>query len=177
MMILGLDPNPLVIASVLFDTVRGVVLGHWTTETTATMRELMNGTFHVRLETLGAEAKTTVWAIEGLESRGMTIGQETFDTVFLSGRLFQQLSSLGWDVRLIGRSKVKIAICGSMRATDTSIRHAILDLWGGKQAAIGHRATPGPFYGIHHHEWQALAVALTVNPDVITRRVMGPHGG
>lgn len=38
----------------------------------------------------------------------------------------------------------------------------VADLWyGGKERAIGKKATPGKLYGVSADVWQALAVALT----------------
>ena len=48
-----------------------------------------------------------------------------------------------------------------MRAKDSNIRQALLDLYGGdKRKAIGIKAEPGPLYGIKSHMWAALGVAV-----------------
>lgn len=52
-------------------------------------------------------------------------------------------------------------ICGRANASDTNIRAALIDLWGGKEKAIGKKATPGPLHGISKDVWAALAVAIT----------------
>lgn len=38
---------------------------------------------------------------------------------------------------------------------------ALIDRFGGKDAAIGRKATPGPLYGITKDLWSALAIAIT----------------
>lgn len=102
---------------------------------------------------------TSRLAIEYFEPRGMSVAQESIDTVFWSGR-FAQASHKPEAVELIQRRRVKSHICGSQKANDANIRRAIIDLYGG-DSAIGKKASPGPLYGVTSHAWQALAVALT----------------
>lgn len=97
--------------------------------------------------------------IEKVESFGMAVGAEVFETVFWSGRFAQ---AYGIDkVHRIGRREVKLHLCGSARAKDANVRQAILDRFGGKDKAIGTKKAPGPLYGIKSHLWAALAVAIT----------------
>lgn len=99
-----------------------------------------------------------VMAIEVFEARGMPIGQESIETIIYTGRLMQ---AWGHSVRRVKRSEVKRHLCGSLRAKDGNVRQALIDLYGGKDAAVGRKATPGPLYGIASHAWAALAVAVT----------------
>jgi len=46
-------------------------------------------------------------------------------------------------------------------ANDASIRQALIDRFGGKDAAIGRKASPGPLHGIAADVWSALALAVT----------------
>ena len=57
---------------------------------------------------------------------------------------------------------MKLALCGSARATDANLRAALLDRYGGSGRAIGTRKAPGPLYGVKSHAWAALALAVTV---------------
>jgi hypothetical protein len=98
-------------------------------------------------------------AVEAVASYGMPVGAEVFETVFWSGRFVQAYD--GPHVRVY-RREVKLHLCASVRANDATIRQAILDRFGGKDKAIGKKATPGPLYGIKADEWAALAVGLTV---------------
>jgi hypothetical protein len=59
------------------------------------------------------------------------------------------------------RRDVKLSLCGSARAKDGNIRTALIDLHGGKEAAIGRKKTPGPLWGVHADVWAALALAIT----------------
>lgn len=97
-------------------------------------------------------------AIEMIASYGMPVGREVFDTCVWIGRFIQ---AWGGDVELVYRKDVKLHLCGQPRAKDGNIRQALIDLWGGKDKAIGRKATPGPLYGFSADEWAALAVAVT----------------
>lgn len=106
-------------------------------------------------------------AIEKVEPQGsIAVGAETFETVFFSGRAAQ---SYGLErVARIGRKAIKLHLCDTTRANDTSIRMAIIDRFGGKDKAVGKRSNPGPLFGITGHGWAALAVAITaydLTPD------------
>ncbi len=102
--------------------------------------------------------------IEQVESFGMPVGKEVFETVFWSGRFAQAWESHGalatWS--RLPRRAVKMALCGSVRATDATVRQALLDRYGpGRDRAVGIKKQPGPLYGVRAHLWQALALGLT----------------
>lgn len=97
-------------------------------------------------------------AIEKVESFGMAVGAEVFETVFWSGRFAE--AAWCYRVERITRRAVKLHLCGSARAKDTNIRQALIDRYGGS-AAIGKKAAPGPLFGISKDVWSALAVAVT----------------
>lgn len=94
---------------------------------------------------------------------GMPAGKEVFETCVWIGRFVQCWLGCypSGDYRLIYRRQVKMHLCNSMRAKDSNTRQSIVDRFGGKDKAIGRKASPGPLYGISGDEWQALAVALT----------------
>lgn len=96
--------------------------------------------------------------IEKVESFGMAIGLETLETVFWSG-VFAEAHGRANTFRM-GRKAVKIHHCGSARATDANIRAAIVDRFGGQDAAFGKKSAPGPLYGITGHKMAAFALAL-----------------
>jgi hypothetical protein len=64
-------------------------------------------------------------------------------------------------VTLMVRRDVKMHICGQMKAKDSNIRAALIDRFGGKERAIGRKASPGPLFGITADRWAALALAIT----------------
>lgn len=100
-----------------------------------------------------------VLAIEAIASYGMAVGAEVFETCIWIGRFIQIWTPR--PVRQVYRKDVKMHLCGSMKAKDANIRQAIIDLYGGKEKAIGKKKTPGPLYGISADRWSALAVAIT----------------
>jgi hypothetical protein len=93
--------------------------------------------------------------IENVESFGMAVGAEVFETVRWAGR-FEQAAQPAPVVR-IGRKAVKVALCGSMKAKDPNIRQAVIDRFGGS-AAI---KKGGVLFGASKDVWAALAVGLT----------------
>ena len=99
-----------------------------------------------------------VLIIEEVVSYGMPVGREVFETVFWSGRFVE---AWGGTFVLLPRREVKLHLCHSSKATDATIRQALLDQFGGKERAIGRKACPGPLYGIRKDLWSALALAVT----------------
>lgn len=100
---------------------------------------------------------------EQIESFGMAVGREVFETVFWTGRFFEAAMSDKPErcrVERMPRRTVKLHLCQSARAQDSNIRTALLDRFGGLMA-IGKKHAPGPLYGIKSHEWSALAIAAT----------------
>lgn len=98
--------------------------------------------------------------IEMIQSFGMAVGAEVFETCVWIGRFMQSCKPK--KVSLVYRKQVKQTLCGVDRAKDANIRQALLDRFGpGKDKAIGLKNTPGPLYGLAGDMWSALAVAVT----------------
>ena len=106
----------------------------------------------------GLSDEITHLVIEKVESFGMPVGAEVFETVFWSGRFAEAVHPL--PVERVSRREVKLHLCRSARAKDSNIRQALLDRYGGP-GAIGRKSAPGDLYGIHGDVWSALAVAVT----------------
>ena len=126
---------------------------------------------------------------------GMPVGKDVFQTVQYIGEfkaIAEQVCSL--EVVLIKRSEVKIHLCNSARANDSTVRQAIIDKYGGDRIAIGGKKcvackgkgwvgrgrppclecdqtgyeTPaGPLHGISGHVWAALGVGLTYYDSLV----------
>jgi len=94
--------------------------------------------------------------IEMIACYGMAVGKETFETCVWTGRFMQVCD----DVHRLFRKEVKIHLCGTTKAKDTNIWQAIVDRYGGKEAAVGRKKTPGPLYGVKSHSRAALALGL-----------------
>ena len=144
MTILAIDPGPIESALVWFD-----------------------GTNVLRMEILPNESvlgelvatDADHLAIERVESFGMAVGVEVFETVFYTGRFCEAFAG---NFTRINRREIKLHLCGSSRAKDTNVRQALIDRFGpGKDAAVGTKRQPGPLYGIRSHLWSGLAVAVT----------------
>ena len=98
-------------------------------------------------------------AIEKIESYGMAVGADVFETCVWTGRMIQAwIEAGGNDNRIvrIPRKDIKIHLCGTTKANDANVRQALIDRIG----PPGTKAKPGPTYGIKSHEWAALAVAV-----------------
>ncbi len=141
----GIDPGPRQSAFVVWDGQRVVRSG-----------DLLNSELALYLDS--ASDGVTV-ACEWIESFGMAVGREVFETVFAIG-MFSQHSVL----RLVPRRDVKLHICGSPRAKDGNIRQALIDRFGD----VGTKKSPGPLFGIASHRWSALAVAVTARDIAAT---------
>ena len=144
--ILALDPGPTESAWVLWD---GSKLEAFAKEPNDTVLARVK---HVR-------GNTAACVIEQVCSYGMAVGAEVFDTVFWSGRFAEAYGAE--HVHRVPRLKVKLHLCHDSRAKDGNIRQALIDRFGGKDAAIGKKASPGPLYGVSGDCWAALALAVT----------------
>jgi hypothetical protein len=102
-------------------------------------------------------------AVEMIASYGMAVGAEVFETCVWVGRFLERWASQtdGAEATRVFRREVKLHLCGSARAKDANIRQALIDRYGGKEKAIGKKASPGPLYGMSGDCWSALAVAVT----------------
>lgn len=101
-----------------------------------------------------------VLVVEKIESFGMAVGAEVFETVWWSGRFAQTAMHFDKQTARLPRKAIKLHLCGSMRAKDGNIRQALIDKYGGTKA-IGKKASPGPLYGVAGDCWSALAVCVT----------------
>ena len=141
----GVDPGPRQSAFVVWDGRRVVRSG-----------DLPNAEMALYLES--ASDGVTV-ACEWIESFGMAVGREVFETVFAIGTFSEHAV-----LRLVPRRDVKLHVCGSPRAKDGNIRRALIDRFG----EVGTKKNPGPLFGVAGHRWSALAVAVTAHDMAAT---------
>ena len=110
--------------------------------------------------------------VERMQSFGMPVGAEVFETCYMIGRVIQ--AARPRPVALVSRLEVTTHHCHSARAKDSNVRQAMLDRFGpGKEKAVGTKADPGPLHGIKKDIWSALAIGVyhldtTESPDVTT---------
>ena len=109
---------------------------------------------------MAGELRIPHFAIEMVESFGLPVGREVFETVFWTGRFSEATD--GFMTR-IGRRDVKLHLCKTVRgANDATVRQALVDRFGpGRRKACGIKKEPGPLYGVKTHIWSALGVAVT----------------
>lgn len=97
-------------------------------------------------------------AIEGIQSYGMPVGKEVFETCYFIGRLQETfLREHGKFPLMIYRMEEKLCLCHSVKANDSNIRQALIDRFG----VVGTKKNPGFFYGFKKDIWSAMAVATT----------------
>ncbi len=133
-------------------------------------------------------APGTVLAVEEVGGQGRFVGLDELRTARWSGRFEERWNArakhyLDADpvARFVLRCDVKLALLGLARGNDAQVRRALIDLWGGEEAALGPKGQKvkkgeakirGPLYGISSHAWSALAVAVTVR-DQLAREAPG----
>ena len=105
----------------------------------------------------GSSEKGNEVVIEMIASYGMPAGRELFETCVWIGRFIESTSN---RAHRLYRRDVKHYFCQSPHAKDPHIWQAIVDRYGGKQAAIGNKKNPGPLYGVKSHARAALALGL-----------------
>ena len=148
--VLAVDPGPVSSAWLLYDPLSGGIRAFSLQDNETVLAAFRAG--------LSAEIGTVV--IEKVESFGMAVGAEVFETVYWSGRFAEAVAPV--PVERIGRRVVKLHLCGSSRATDSNIRQALIDRFStSRQPAVGRKVNPGPLYGVSGDCWSALAVAVT----------------
>lgn len=104
-----------------------------------------------------------VVVIEMVESYGMPVGREVFDTVRWIGKFEAYAEKYLMDVEFVTRKEEKLAICHSMKANDATIRQALVDRFapGTPNHGKGTKKKKGFFYGFKADMWSAFAVGVT----------------
>lgn len=115
----------------------------------------------------GGFAEADVAVIEQVESYGMPVGREVFETVRWAGR-FEEALARNQDnpifdrrVEVMPRRRVKVAICHDTKAKDPNIRAGLIDRFGGPEAI----RKGGVLFGISKDLWSALAIAVTYTEE------------
>lgn len=143
--IIGIDPGTTQSAYVHMDGMDLINFG-----------KIPNGEMSAMLKRMRQLSQVSTY-IEAVASYGCPVGAEVFSTCFWIGR-FYELSACP---RLVFRRDVKQHICHNGSAKDPHVRQALIDLYGGKDKAIGKKAKPGPLHGVTADVWQALALGVT----------------
>ena len=98
-----------------------------------------------------------VVAVEHLQSFGMPVGKEVFETAYFIGEIRSLVKQEGGRPTFLPvyRKEIVTHHCNNPRAKDANVRQAMLDRWGPQ----GTKKNPGPTYGISKDVWSALAIA------------------
>ena len=140
----------------------------WVVLNTATMGIRAHGkTANPELLAMVRDLSSDVGAvvIEWMSSYGRTVGAETFEALYWVGR-FAEAAEV--PVTRLKRAEVVSHLLGGPRrkgdpTADAMRWQVLIDRYGGiggKAAAVGTKAAPGPLYGIHADARAALAVAV-----------------
>lgn len=149
--IVAIDPGPMTCGWVIYEGIEN----QWTITEAASDLGL-DDVLH-RLE---RESDQTVVVVEMVESYGMAVGREVFETCIVAGQILGVCLGRRSAHRM-ARKVVKHHLCHSLRATEAEIRQALIDRFGpGRDLAIGTKKSPGPLYPVKGHAWAALALAV-----------------
>ncbi len=107
-------------------------------------------------------------AIEMVACYGMPVGKDVFDTCVWIGRFVETLRCE--EIYRVYRKDEKMCLCGDMRAKDSNIRQALVNLYAKHDYKIGKgtKKNPDTFYGVSKDVWQAIAVAVTFRRTLTT---------
>lgn len=158
-MILGIDPGTEQSGVVLFEDAR-----------VSATHVLPN--HDLVLELRGNSLPYNIVAIEMMDSYGMPVGKEVFETLVWIGRFIE--AAHGLTVVRKTRREIKLHLCNNARAKDANIRQVLLDRVG----KPGTKKNRGPTYGVTGHCWSALAVAVVVaDTHILTAPGVGQGDG
>lgn len=111
------------------------------------------------------EFNFTDLAIEMVDSYGMAVGKEVFETVFWIGRFWEAASRSAncRNLTKIYRKDEKLNLCGSMQAKDSNVRQALIDRFAQHdfKNGKGKKDNPDWFFGFKADIWQAYAIGVT----------------
>lgn len=128
MLILGIDPGPQRSAAVLIDEKFEVVVA-----------EVFSN------EILIGHIKRGAWehvAVESIQSYGMLVGREVFDTCYQIGRIQQACADKGMPCTLYPRMEYTRRICGTGKINDSILRQALELRFGGYGEKVTDEAIP-----------------------------------
>ena len=143
MLIIGVDPGTTMSAYVVMDTDDYSIVDKGKIHNDDLLRFIREDNFGVL-------------AIEVMQSFGMGVGKEVFETAYFIGALMQVASDNRCKVHRVYRTDVKMHHCHTTRAKDANIRQALIDRFG----KPGTKKNQGETYGISADMWSALGIAV-----------------
>lgn len=148
--VLAIDPGPVTSGFVVYDGVHVVVAAG----------ALANSDLVEYISFEAGRGEGLHVALERIQFYGAAVGGAVFETLFWSGRFAQAAAERQVPVHRLYFADVKKHFCGGRRVKESHIRQAVLERFGGRGAALGVKAHPGPLYSVKSHAWSALALAL-----------------
>jgi hypothetical protein len=145
MNVIGIDPGAKESGFVVYDPILEVIVAK---------DIVMNVFVHQAIENQKGLADTVV--IEQLRGYGLRVGNDTFDSIWWSGRFAEAGVRHGMEVYMMPRKDICKAICDNGNAGDKGVRDALIDMFGDP----GSKKEPGKLYGIKTHMWPALAACV-----------------
>lgn len=146
-----------------------------TTMSAVTMISVKNGDILSQASRKIPNAELLSWAremdddavvfIEGMQSYGMPVGKETFETCYLIGRILEILDRRGVKCTMVFRKDVVQHHCLTTKGKDANVRAALIERFG----AVGTKKNPGLLYGISADMWSSMAIA-TLGYDTLNKR-------
>lgn len=155
-MLLAIDPGPQESGFVEYDPRANTILEHGT---------IANDQLLARCYRRRGAAGEHHLAIELIAAYGMSVGKTVFDTCIWIGRFVEAWGAI--DYTLVTRHEVKMHLCHTKNSSNSNVREALIDRWGGEALAIGGKGSGkkktarGPLFGVATHAWSALAIAVT----------------
>lgn len=103
-------------------------------------------------------------ALEMIDSYGMAVGRDVFETCVWIGRFWQTLINNDYaKIQAIYRKDEKLTLCESLKAKDSNIRQELINRYAKHdfKSGKGVKKNPDTFYGVAKDVWQAIAVGVT----------------
>lgn len=159
-MILAIDPGNIYSAYVLVEEDLSRVVDKGKIENDELLKMMVS--FKLRYE-------VSCVAIEMIASYGMAVGATVFETCVWIGRFTERATQLMYEVEYVYRKEEKMLLCNSMKAKDSNIAQALIDLFAKDtpNKGKGTKKEPGYFYGFKSDIWAAMAVAYVYHTKFI----------
>jgi hypothetical protein len=149
MRVIGIDPGPRQSGWCDIETATGKVLRSGVSPNQFVLEHVQNSiSFDPRCEV----------HIEMVANYGRNVGKDVFYSLLWAGRFVEAAGK----ARLVTRPEVCRTLCGTTKTDKAGVWAAVCDLYGGKELAVGKKATPGPLYGVKDHARDAVAVVKAV---------------
>ena len=152
MIIHAIDPGPITCGVVIYDTDARAVIACDKAQPVEVVLRAITAT--------AARGNQWIVACERVQSYGIA-GSSLLQTAESFGRIWDRAEGHGLPFVPLYRREVlrELDLLGAKGNRDSAVRLRMLEMHGGRERALGSKATPGPLYGVTSHAWQALGLA------------------